>query len=321
MKVLRRVGAQPEWTWEQAMRATITDSQYRAIKDPKDRKAAFDKYVMELRSQEKDKERDRQAKLRSDFTMMLRRHPEIRYYTRWQTAKPIIEAESVFRAARSEDERINLFNEYRNELYKAHLEDEQASRKSALDELGSILASLDLEPYTRWSEAQEIISSNDRFAGDDKFKSLTKSDILKAFENHIKFLERSFNDARQSEKLLRARRERQNRDSFVGLLKDLQSAGKVKAGTKWMEILPMIEDDPRYVALLGQTGSTPLDLFWDMVEEEERILRAKRNDVLDVLDVSLPNLPVITLSNNSAGQAIRNNSQDRPRGIPFCDAH
>ena len=89
---------------------------------------------------------------------MLRRHPEIKYYTRWQTAKPIIEAESVFRAARSEDERISLFNDYSNELYKAYLEDEQVSRKSALDELGSILASLDLEPDTRWSDAQEISS-------------------------------------------------------------------------------------------------------------------------------------------------------------------
>jgi len=36
--------------------------------------------------------------------------------------------------------------------------------------------------------------------------------------------------------------------------------------------------------MLGQPGSTPLDLFWDMVEEEERGLRSTRNDVLDVLD-------------------------------------
>jgi len=38
--------------------------------------------------------------------------------------------------------------------------------------------------------------------------------------------------------------------------------------------------------MLGQPGSTPLDLFWDMVEEEERGLRSTRNDVSDVLDVS-----------------------------------
>src|SRR5699024_7647238 len=58
-----------------------------------------------------------------------------------------------------------------------------------------------------------------------------------------------------------------------------------KAGTKWMNIFPLIQDDPRYVAMLGQPGSSPLDLFWDTVEDEERALRGPRNDVLDVLDV------------------------------------
>ena len=38
--------------------------------------------------------------------------------------------------------------------------------------------------------------------------------------------------------------------------------------------------------MLGQSGSSPLDLFWDVVEEEERAIRGPRNDVLDVLDVS-----------------------------------
>ena len=53
-----------------------------------------------------------------------------------------------------------------------------------------------------------------------------------------------------------------------------------------MNICPLIEEDPRYLGILGNSGSTPLDLFWDMVEEEERSLRGPRNDVLDVLDVS-----------------------------------
>jgi pre-mRNA-processing factor 40 len=48
----------------------------------------------------------------------------------------------------------------------------------------------------------------------------------------------------------------------------------------------MIENDDRYKAMLGQPGSTPMDLFWDVVEEEERALRGTRNDVLDVIDVS-----------------------------------
>lgn len=297
MKLLRKAGAQPDWTWEQVMRATIKDPQYRAIKDPKDRKAAFEQYVLELRAQEKEKERERQAKLRTDFTTMLRSHPEIRYYTRWKTARAIIEGETIFKNAKTEDERVKLFDDYRNELYKAHLDSEASARRSAADELGSILSSLNLEPYTRWSEAQGMIEADERFSGDAKFKSLAKLDVLKAFENHIKSLERSFNDARQKQKNLKSRKERKNRDAFVTLLKDLKRAQKIKAGTKWMDVFPLIEDDPRYVAMVGQAGSTPLDMFWDVVEEDERVLRVKRGDVLDVLDVS--SIPCIIQSHHS----------------------
>ncbi|KIW36960.1 hypothetical protein, variant 1 [Exophiala oligosperma] len=284
MKLLRRSNVQPEWTWEQTMKATIKDPQYRALKDPKDRKAAFEKFAVEVRQQEREKAKERLAKLRTDFSNMLKTHPEIKHYSRWKTIRPIIVGETVFRSTDDEEERKQLFEEYIVELKKQHLEQQAANRKSALDDLVAILKALDLEPYTRWSQAQEILEQNERIKSDERYKLLSKSDVLTAFENHIKSLERSFNDARQQQKSSKARRERQNRDRFIELLQSLRSQGKIKAGTKWMNILPSIEEDPRYVAMLGQAGSTPLDLFWDVLEEEERALRGRRNDVYDVLE-------------------------------------
>lgn len=284
ISLLRRQKVQPDWTWEQTMRATIKDPQYRALKDPKDRKAAFEKYAVEVRVQEKDRAKERLAKLRTDFGTMLRRHPEIKHYTRWKTARPIIEGETIFRSTNDDTERKQLFEEYIIELKKAHIEKEAVTRKSAMDELVHILKGLDLEPYTRWAEADNMIRSDNKFQEDSKFQTLSKSDILTAFENHIKSLERTFNDERQREKNTKARRERQNRDRFLDLLTELKAAGKIKAGTKWMSIHDSIKDDPRYTNMLGQRGSTPLDLFWDVVEEEERALRIIRNDVYDVLE-------------------------------------
>ncbi len=284
--LLRRQKVQPDWTWEQTMRATIKDPQYRALKDPKDRKSAFEKYAVEVRLQEKDRAKERLAKLRTDFGTMLRRHPEIKHYTRWKTARPIIEGETIFRSTNDDTERKQLFEEYIIELKKAHNELEAVTRKSAMDELVHILKGLNLEPYTRWAEADSMIRSDNKFQEDSKFQTLSKSDILTAFENHIKSLERTFNDERQREKNSKARRERQNRDRFLDLLSELKAAGKIKAGTKWMSIYPDIKDDARYTNMLGQrgSGSTPLDLFWDVVEEEERALRIVRNDVYDVLE-------------------------------------
>ncbi|KAJ6006274.1 formin binding protein [Penicillium sp. IBT 35674x] len=284
MKMLKRHNVQPDWTWEQTMRTTIKDPQYRSLKDPRDRQAAFEKYAVEVRAQEKDRAKERFAKLRADFNTMLQRHPEIKHYSRWKTIRPIIEGETTFRATSDESERRQLFEEYVVELRKSHVEQEASKRKAAMDELVNILNSLDLEPYTRWAEAQAVIESNDKVQSDDKFKTLSKSDILTAFENHIKSLERTFNDARQQQKAIRARKERRAREQFLDLLKELRSQGKIKAGSKWMNICPLVQNDPRYQGMLGQSGSTPIELFWDMVEEEERSLRGPRNDVLDVLD-------------------------------------
>ena len=297
MKLLKRSSVQPDWSWEQAMRATIKDPQYRALKDPKDRKAAFEKYAVEVREQEKEKAKERLAKLRTDFGSMLRTHPEIKHYSRWKTVRPMIERETVFRSTDNEEERKQFFAEYIVELKKQNLEQEATNRKSAINDLAGIMKALDLEPYTRWSEAQERIQANERIQNDPRFKLLSKSDILTAFENHIKTLERSFNDARQQQKAHKNRRERQNRDAFLGLLREKRAQGVIKAGSKWSALLPQIEDDPRYVAMLGQSGSTPLDLFWDMIEEEERALRGRRNDVYDVLEVrTLLHTPSILLT-------------------------
>lgn len=284
MKLLKRSNVQTDWTWEQVMRVTIKDQQFRAVKDPRDRKAAFEKYISDLRAQEKDKEKERLAKLRTGFSAMLKSHPEIRHYTRWKTARPILQRETIFRSTDNDSERKQLFEEYIVELKKAHIEREAMVRKSAMDELIDILTSLDLEPYTRWSEAHSKIEANDRFVDQEKFRLLSKSDLLTAFENHIKSLERKFNDERQQEKASKAKKERKARDAYISLLQELRSSGKIKAGTLWADVLPAIESDARYISMLGQSGSAPIEIFWDMLEEEERALRSIRNDVYDVLE-------------------------------------
>lgn len=296
LKLLRKSGVQPTWTWQQTMRATIKDPQYRALKDPKDRRAAFEKYVVEVREQEKERAKERLAKLRTDFIAMLATHPEIKHFSRWVTIRPIIQGETVFRATDDEEERKHFFSEYILELKKQNVEKEAADRKSAINDLSAILHALDLEPYTRWAQAQEIIKTNPRFLSDERFKLVTQSDILVAFENHIKALERSFNDKRQQQKAERARRERRNRDAFSDLLKEKRQQGLIRAGTTWSTLLPHIEDDPRYTNMLGQSGSTPLDLFWDVLEEEEHALRGRRNDAYDVLEVSAAQTRAIFLN-------------------------
>lgn len=286
MKLLKRSGVQPDWTWEQAIRATARDPQFRAIKDSKDRKAAFAKYCQDVLVQDKERAKERLTKLRADFETMLKRHPEITHFTRWKTARPMIEGETIFRSTNNENERRQLFEEYIIGLKRTHVEQQSSMHKGAMTGLTDILQKLDLEPYTRWSDAQDAISSSPPFKNDAKYQTLTQFDILIAFQNHMKALERAFNDSKQEEKNKKFRKERQARDAFRGLLSTLRKDGKINAGTKWDQVMPLIENNERYINMAGQAGSTAQELFWDVVEDEERGLRGTRNDVLDVLEVS-----------------------------------
>lgn len=305
MKLLKRSNVQPDWTWEQTIRATARDPQFRSIKDPKDRKAAFQKYCQDMVVQDKERSKERLAKLRSDFETMLKRHPEITHYTRWKTARPMIEGETIFRSTDNESERRQLFEEYVIGLRKSHADQQTTMRKGAMDGLVDILQKLDLEPYTRWSDAQDIISATPPFQSDAKYQTLSRFDILIAFQNHMKALERAFNDSKQEEKNRKLRKERKARDGFRSLLSSLRKEGKINAGTKWDQLMPQIENDDRYLNMAGNGGSTAQELFWDVIEEEERGLRGPRNDVLDVIEVSKPSVTMaLQYANTSTGQTI-----------------
>lgn len=288
LKLLKRIGVQADWSWEETIRASIKDPQYRALKDPKERKTAWEKYIVELRIQEKDRAKEKLAKLQSDFTTMLKSHPEIKHDTRWKDAKPILEGEAIFKTVDSDEQRRRLFRDYIHDLRKAEADRKTAMRKKAMEELTTMLKAMQLEPYSRWKETQAKIENNESFKNEECFRYLSKLDVLKAFEEHIKHLERAFNDLRQRQKKEKIRQERINRDRYKELLAELRVNGKIKVTTKWMEIYPLFKDDPRFTEILGQRGSSPLDFFWDIIVEEEQVLRAKKSDVLDILDVCLP---------------------------------
>ncbi|OAQ91136.1 formin binding protein (FNB3) [Purpureocillium lilacinum] len=282
VKALKRNGVQADWTWDHTVEILSKDPQFKAIKNPRARKEAFTKYCQDMVLQERERAQERFAKLRADFETMLKRHPDITYNTRWSTARPIIEGETIFRSTDDEEERVKLFYEYTAGLKKAHEEQQRAQRKAALDGLRDLLPKLNITAYTTWADGRDIIT--DIIESDPKYKALSMSETMTKFQDHIKSLERSFNEKKQMEKKMRYRRERRNRDAFRSLLASLRREGRIKAGTKWRDIYPAFETDERYLNMLNQEGPTPVMMFWDVLVEEERALRGPRTDVLDVLE-------------------------------------
>jgi len=245
-----------------------------------ERREAFEDYKQDLKKQEVAREEERAAKLKSDFRIMLQRHPEVQRYSRWKTIRPIIEQDAVFRSTDNEEERKKLFGEYIQELKQAWQEKRFRDHEEALNELGDIMKEINIEPSTKWDGAQTLLDSNDTFR-DEKFTTLTKSEVLDKFSNHMRQVWDVANNERQQKKHLQARQARKNRDGFVDLLQTLHHQDFLHATTSWQTILPNLSSSTQYSAILSNCktgdlhldGSTPLDLYFDFVDDLEKDIR------------------------------------------------
>lgn len=150
--------------------------------------------------------------------------------------------------------------------------DLQRRNVAALTEL---VKGLDLDVATRWRAAHEMILSSPIFKADPLLQKIDTLDMLAAYEERSRELEKEHDESSRKEYTERSRRGRRARDGFKALLAELVANGKLTRKTMWKETLPLIEKDERYEALLGMHGSSPLDLWMDLIddlgEETERI--------------------------------------------------
>lgn len=70
------------------------------------------------------------------------------------------------------------------------------------------------------------------------------------------------------------------------LLQELVESKQITANSKWKDSFIIFGKDPRYLNLLGKPGSTPLDLWMDVVDDLEQELEQAALDVEKVLIAS-----------------------------------
>ncbi|KAF9908607.1 hypothetical protein BX616_000076 [Lobosporangium transversale] len=282
--MLKETGVTSTWTWEQTMRAVVTNPMYRALKTTAERKAAFQEYVDERRIQEKQEDKARQQKQKQDFLDLLKSNEKITHASRYTTVSRLLADEPAFKAITDDRQRYRIFDGYVSELIRQEKEESRRKRKAGMAALLSILQSMDeITLTTRWAEAKDLLQENKEFKESDLIQSLSKVNRLTVYEDHIKHLEEKYDQNRARERTLRKRAERKRREAFKDLLNELKSKGQLNAKTYWMQIHPLIKDDPRYQDILGQPGSTPMELFWDLVEDLDEKLYQDRKMVQDLL--------------------------------------
>ncbi|KAH7913872.1 hypothetical protein BJ138DRAFT_1133828 [Hygrophoropsis aurantiaca] len=275
MHLLRKAGVDADWTWDQTMRTIITDPLYKALNTLAEKKAAWQKYIEALQAKEHEEREARLSKLRPALRNMLKGNPNVFHYTTFVTADKLFSQHPIWQQGKIEAERKLIFEEYVAELKQREVQETRAARSRSINKVVALFKQLDVDVLTRWRKAHELVLDTDEWQNDAELQKLPTLDILLAFEDYSRVKEREFEEQMRRAQVEKTRKERKAREGFRALLQELVDAGKIKARTKWRQIYSAVANDERYLSILGNPGSNPLELFWDTVDQLDQKLDAK----------------------------------------------
>jgi len=227
-----------------------------------ERKVLFARHIELQREIEREEEHQRDIRARAEFLNLLQSCGKITGSTRYSEALNVLADEPAFKAVENPRERAGLYDDFIFGLRRKEAVEHRQRKQRGYEKLQKLLRSLsEIKVDTLWRSAQSICAN--KLAEDEDLATLTPLEQLIGFENYIRELERREDDEHQRKRKEIRRQERVNRRSFKQLLQELETSGQFTACTSWKELYPRICSRAEYTAMLGQAGSTPLDLFCD----------------------------------------------------------
>lgn len=262
--------------------------------DPLWKQQIFEKYLSNRSEYQLLKERAETSKFKSAFWEMLRSKKEIRYYTRWPTAKRLIANETIYKhSVVKESVKKATFLEYVDSLAREREEEHSQTKKQALKELEEylrgVMASADVPvsnsqlPVVSWQHLLDnyLFEKNKRFIANKHFKVLSHEDVLNVYLQLVREAEDSMKEDLRQFQSKNYTKDRLARDRYKELLRS--SELRIKADSKWQDVYPVLKNNPKFLRMLGTGGSSALDLFMDVVEEKTITMSANRSIAQNLL--------------------------------------
>ncbi|KAG2704779.1 hypothetical protein I3760_05G021100 [Carya illinoinensis] len=268
-----------DWTWDRAMRVIINDRRYGALKTLGERKQVFNEFLSQRKKQEAEERRIKLKKAREEFKQMLEESSELTSSTRWSKAVSMFENDERFKAVERDRERRDLFDNYLGELKEKERARAEDERKRNVMEYRQFLESCDfIKADSQWRKLQ------DRLEADERCSRLEKIDRLDIFLEYIRDLEKEDEERRKIQKEELRKVERKNRDEFRKLMEEHVTAGTLTAKTHWRDYCMKVKDLPAYTEIASNTsGSTPKELFQDVLEELEKQYHEDKTRIKDAV--------------------------------------
>lgn len=269
--------------WETALNLIKKDARWETLSKLSEKKQAFNSYKIHRQKEEKEDTRLAAIKNKEDLEQFLmttdRMTSTIRYYKCEETFADLPLWKSV-----SEGERRDIYADVVHNLAKKEKELAKTLRKKNMSRLSDILDKMTkIDFQTTWEQAQQMLLDTPAFADDDELLAMDKEDALITFEDHIRELEKEEEQEKEKEKKRVKRQQRKNRDAMLALLDELHEQGKLTSMSLWMELYSVISQDYRFHSMLGQSGSTPLDLFKFYVEDLKARFHDEKKIIKEIL--------------------------------------
>ncbi|XP_075974393.1 pre-mRNA processing factor 40 isoform X2 [Anticarsia gemmatalis] len=266
-------------TWEQCVKIISKDPRYATFKKLNEKKQAFNAYKTQKLKDEREEQRLKTKKNRENLEEFLLSCDRVTSLTKYYKCEEMFSNLEIWRCV-PESDRRDIFDDCIFTITKREKEEAKALKKRNMKMLAQVLENMSEITYSStWSEAQVLLLENSAFKNDVSLLGMDKEDALIVFEQHIRNLETEYLQEREQVKKRNKRQQRKNRDNFLVLLDSLHEEGKLTSMSLWVELYPVISADMRFSAMLGQSGSTPLDLFKFYVEN----LKARFHDEKKVI--------------------------------------
>eukprot|EP01125_Pyxidicula_operculata_P016758 TRINITY_DN5794_c1_g1_i1.p1 TRINITY_DN5794_c1_g1~~TRINITY_DN5794_c1_g1_i1.p1 ORF type:complete len:643 (-),score=165.61 TRINITY_DN5794_c1_g1_i1:209-2137(-) len=284
-KLLKEKGMTVNWTQEQAMLATRDSPLWKTLKMG-DKKQVYQTYLRDLQREEREERKRREEKAENDFIKLLLDNKDIKRSTTFREAMALISSDSRYLGIRNEVDRERLFNTYVNLRADKEKQEAQKRRDDMMVTFRNFLKKDEtINHETTWRSYKEKVRDEPIFTQMDKLDSLT------VFIDHLKDLEDVDFEKLKKERMERKFRSRKARVAYRKLLLEYYNASHISVKTRWHHFKPLIKDDVRYTSMLEDIdGSTPAELFYDLIDDLEDRFYKDRKVVKDIVKEANVNL-------------------------------
>ena len=272
--------------WESALKLINKDPRWEYLSKLNEKKQVFNAYKIQRQKEEKEEQRLKQKKAKEDFEEFLMKSERVNSTMKYYRLEDMFQDLPVWKAVQDLDRR-EIWTDCQHNLSKREKDQAKALRKKNTRRLADILDRMTAIKFqTTWEQAQQMLLDNPAFADDDELLAMDKEDALIVFEDHIRELEKEEDEEREKEKKRLKRSQRKFRDAFVKFMDELHESGKLTSMSLWVELYPVISGDIRFGQMLGQPGSTPLDLFKFYVEDLKSRYYTEKKIIKEILKKS-----------------------------------